>query len=79
MKIFKLFKTIAKAWITAANPSAEEKEIAEHRLLKCNSCKYRKKSWIIFGMYYCSQCGCPLEKKIFAEDKEECPKNYWLI
>jgi len=75
--MLKKFKTIAKAWIAAANPTPEEKATAEYRASVCNSCEYRKKNTTLVDFYYCSLCGCPLDKKIFALDKEECPKQKW--
>ena len=75
--MFKKFKEIANAWIAAANPTPEQQAIAEHRAIICNGCEHRKKNTTLIDFYYCDVCGCPLDKKIFAEDKNECPENYW--
>ena len=76
--MIKKFTEIARAWITAINPSPEEAKIAESRLSICNSCEHRKKNTDIIGFYYCGICKCPLEKKIFAQDKTSCPENKWV-
>jgi hypothetical protein len=79
--MFKKFKTIAKAWITSAHHTPEEKLLAEERMAVCNKCEYRKKNTALVDFYYCQKCGCPLDKKIFtdvrlsAEDK--CPEGKW--
>jgi hypothetical protein len=75
--MLKKFTEIASAWITAANPSNEEKRIAEIRAAICNSCEHRKENTTIIDFYYCDLCGCPLNKKIFAQDKTSCPENKW--
>ena len=75
--MIKKFKEIAQAWITAANPTAEEKFKAAYRMSICNGCEYRKQNTIILDVYYCGKCGCPLQKKIFAQDKNSCPANKW--
>jgi hypothetical protein len=76
--MLKKFKEIANAWITAANPSPEALEKAEHRAEICNGCEHRKQNTTLIDFYYCNLCGCPLNKKIFAEDKESCPENKWV-
>jgi hypothetical protein len=74
--ILEKFKEIAKAWIAAANPTPEQKEKAESRIAICNVCEHRRKN--IAG-FHCGLCGCPLKKKVFAENKSSCPKNKWVI
>lgn len=69
---------IAKAWIAAENPTAEQKAIAEYRIKVCEECIFRgyiKEA----NTYYCKECGCPLNKKIFSPlpGPEACPKSYW--
>jgi hypothetical protein len=75
--ILEKFKEIANAWIAAANPTPEQKEKAEHRITICNTCEHRRKN--VAGFFYCGLCGCPLKKKVFAENKSSCPKNKWVI
>jgi hypothetical protein len=77
--MFKKFKDIGQAWITAANPSQEEKEKAEDRLSKCNDCEFKRQNTTLIDFYYCELCNCPLDKKIFAQDKESCPEKKWTI
>lgn len=69
---------IATAWITAANPTEEEKERAESRVAICNGCEENKLSEIL-EYHYCGKCGCPLSKKIFSPlpGKEACPLEKW--
>ena len=69
------FKKIIKAWITAANPTPTQRELAEKRMDICNSCdKKGTKAKIIV----CTQCGCPLSKKIFTMENDSCPLHKWL-
>lgn len=71
---------IAKAWITAAKPTNDEKEIAEKRIAVCNTCEYSRYNKAI-DLHYCGECGCPLNKKIFSplRDPKACPKEKWPI
>ena len=71
---------IAKAWIIAANPSEEEKEIAEKRIAICNECEFSRHNETL-DFHYCGECGCPLKKKIFSPSpgKIACPKAKWDI
>lgn len=78
--MLKKFETIAKAWITAANPNEEEKQLAEERISVCNSCEHRKENTTLIDFYYCELCGCPLNKKIFSPINLEvnpCPEKKW--
>jgi uncharacterized paraquat-inducible protein A len=71
---------IAKAWITAANPTDEQKEIAEKRISICNECEFSRYNKAL-DFYYCGECGCPLSKKIFTPipGPEACPKAKWIV
>ena len=65
---------IAKAWIAAANPTPEQKQIADHRISICNDCpnkSYQKH----LDIYVCGLCGCPLSRKIFSplSGDQACP------
>ena len=75
--MFSKFKEIAQAWITAANPTPEEEFLAAYRASICNGCENRKQNTTVINVYYCKLCGCPLNKKIFAKDKNSCPANKW--
>jgi len=67
---------IGKAWIAAANPTPEQKEIAEHRLAICDGCEH-KTFQETMKFWYCSACGCPLNKKVLTPVKDSCPKKKW--
>jgi len=67
---------IAKAWITAANPTDEEREKANLRLEACNNCEllaYNER----LKFHYCSECGCPTKGKIFDQNINACPLKKW--
>lgn len=76
--MFKKISEIAIAWITAANPTPKQKELAEKRYEICKGCKYYGKSRPVTGEEYCTDCLCPISKKIFSQDFDACPKHYWL-
>lgn len=69
---------IAKAWIIAAKPSEEQKEIAEKRIAICNDCEFSRYNKAL-DFHYCGACGCPLNKKIFspAPNEEACEEGKW--
>lgn len=71
---------IAKAWIIAANPTDEQKEIAEKRIAICNTCEFSRYNKAL-DFHYCGECGCPLSKKIFTQGpgKDACPKQKWTV
>jgi hypothetical protein len=69
---------IFQAWVAAANPTPEQKLIAEYRSSVCDTCekkKYIKEANVII----CGQCGCPLSKKVFSpvEGPKACPLAKW--
>lgn len=68
---------IAKAWITAVNPTPEEEEKALSRSQICDDCN-KKAFNDILKFNYCSECGCPLSKKIYSP-VNSCPLNKWKI
>ena len=71
---------IAKAWIAAANPTPEQKVIAEYRASVCDACPHKKHQSHL-DTYTCGLCGCPLSKKIFSplRGQEACPDKRWEI
>lgn len=71
---------IAKAWIAAANPTPEQKQIAEYRASVCDACPHKQHQKHL-DMYTCGLCGCPLSKKIFSPlpGQEACPDKRWEI
>jgi len=66
---------IAISWWRAENPTKEQSDLAQKRLLICTVCDSKKES-IVFG-YVCGECGCPIGKKIFTPLKGECPLKKW--
>jgi hypothetical protein len=70
---------IARAWITAANPSEHEKKLAEERIAICQSCPSKRLDESI-NLHYCGECYCPLSKKIFSPlpGSEACPLKKWI-
>jgi hypothetical protein len=77
--MFNKISEIATAWITAANPTPAQTELAQKRYEICNGCEYRKvvTKKLKIGEI-CGECGCPLSKKIFSQEFDSCPKHYWL-
>jgi hypothetical protein len=69
--------TIADAWITAANPTNEQKKLAEARWNVCIQCPEFRAERDVTGDPYCNDCGCPLKKKIFTRNFSECPLGKW--
>jgi hypothetical protein len=69
--------TIIDAWIIAANPNPEQKELAEARWNICVQCDEFREKRDITGEPFCNNCGCPLKKKIFTKEYNECPLGKW--
>jgi hypothetical protein len=69
--------TIADAWITAANPTPKQKELAEARWNMCLQCDEFREKRPVTGEPFCNDCGCPLKKKIFTRTYNECPLGKW--
>jgi len=71
---------IAKAWIAAANPTPEQKAVAEYRIKVCDRCPHKTYTKHL-NMYTCGLYGCPLQKKIFSPQpgKKACPGSHWEI
>ena len=69
---------IVVAWHRAANPTPEQKEIAEYRASICEGCEYKKFKHLTKS-YICGACGCPISKKIYSPRKGQkaCPKEKW--
>jgi len=72
------FKQIIEAWIIAGNPTEAQRQLAEVRGAICDECPSKKslfenKKW----SEVCSECGCPIAKKIFTNDYNPCPLKKW--
>jgi hypothetical protein len=69
--------SIADAWVTAINPSTEQKDLAEARWNICVQCIEFREKRDVTGDPYCNDCGCPLKKKIFSKKQNTCPLKKW--
>ena len=72
------FKKIFNAWIASYNPTPEQKLLAEKRNEVCEACPSRKvlTNKLKLGVV-CGECGCPITKKIFSNDFNDCPLKKW--
>lgn len=68
------------AWVAAASPNEEQERIAKYRMSICDDCTSKAFNSAL-NFHYCSECGCPLSKKIFSPVKgsEACPLAKWEI
>lgn len=72
------FKEITTAWIIANKPTNEQKILAENRFIVCNTCPSKKTlSDKVKISTICSECGCPISKKIFTNTYNPCPLEKW--
>jgi hypothetical protein len=77
--MFNAISKIANAWITAANPTPTQKELAEKRYEICKGCEFRTFALKKLKMAeVCGECGCPLAAKIFTQEFDACPNHKWL-
>lgn len=74
--MFDKVKEIAESWIIANNPSDAQLELAEARLDICKGCDKMVKGTLV--EFKCSECGCPIHKKIFSPRFDACPLHKWL-
>ena len=78
-KYFKMnkVKEILLSYMTAMNPTQEQKEIAEKRLEICADCEF----WVQSTMRdYCNKCGCTTSAKVFSPvGADACPEKKWII
>ena len=69
---------IFQAWVSAANPTPEQKLLAEYRTSICDGCEHKTPNKT-FDTYTCGLCGCPLSKKVFSPNgPKACPGNKWV-
>jgi len=72
------FKKIYNAWVTSYFPNETQKLLAEKRNEICESCPSRKILTDISKLgVICGECGCPITKKIFSNDFNDCPLKKW--
>jgi hypothetical protein len=72
------YEEIFKAWKISINPNPKQEELAGKRLDICLECDYRKE--VLKGnkwSAYCSDCGCPINKKIFSPIFNACTQKKW--
>ena len=71
-------KKISKAWFDSFFGSPQQKELALKRIDICESCPSRK---IITNLTelgtICGECGCPIKKKVFSIEFNDCPSKKW--
>ena len=68
---------IFQAWVAAANPTPEQKLLAEHRTSVCDTCEHKIYNKLL-DLHACGLCGCPLKKKVFSPNgPKACPGNKW--
>jgi hypothetical protein len=69
---------IIKAWKIANNPSDSQYQLALKRSEICENCPSKKTITKIFKLgIICSECGCPIEKKIYSIKENACPLGKW--
>jgi hypothetical protein len=74
--MFDKVKEIAESWIIANNPSESQLKLADDRLKICKGCDKMVKGTLV--KFKCSECGCPIDKKIFSPTYDACPLHKWL-
>lgn len=75
-------KEITQAWITSFFATQEQKELAQKRYEICLKCPSLKEKYIPFKKkyyYQCSECGCPIQKKIYSPKYNPCPLKKWNV
>jgi len=78
-KYFKMnkVKEILLSYMTAMNPTDEQKEVAEKRLEICANCEF----WVQSSVRdYCGKCFCTTSAKVFSPvGADACPEKKWTI
>lgn len=74
--MFDKVREIGESWIIANNPSENQLKLAEARLDICKGCDKMVKGTLV--EFKCSECGCPISKKIFSPKYDSCPLHKWL-
>ena len=70
--------TIIEAWRIAISPTKKQAELANLRGKICEPCPSNKsfikeKKWSAI----CTECGCPIDKKVFTNAENPCPLKKW--
>jgi hypothetical protein len=68
-------KEIVLSYAAAFNPTEEQSNLAEERLLICVDCEH----WVQGSIRdYCGKCGCTTSKKVFSPNgAAACPEGKW--
>ncbi len=69
-------KEIVSSWVISSNPDENQIKLAEERYKICSDCD--KMTQTNLGYPKCSECGCPINKKIFSPKYDACPLHKWL-
>jgi hypothetical protein len=72
------FRTIIDAWKIANDPTPEQIELSIKRMEICKKCE--SLSELIKGLKIstvCTECGCPISKKVFTDIFNSCPLEKW--
>ena len=68
-------KQIIKAWVISFNPTERESTLAKLRGDVCKGCDSNKINRL--GYSHCEECGCPIAKKIFTDEYNQCDLGKW--
>jgi hypothetical protein len=73
-------KEIITSWVIKYNPTEAQQQLATERYSICEKCPSKstlllQKKWT----EHCSECGCPLQGKIFTPKSNGCPLGKWQI
>lgn len=71
-------KEIITSWLIKHNPTKIQQQLAVERYAICEECPSRanvilQQKWT----EHCSECGCPLQGKIFTPKYNGCPLGKW--
>ncbi len=72
------YKEIFDAWKISFKPTPQQEELSKLRLEICLGCEFRKE--LVKGLKWttlCGKCGCPLNKKVFSPNYNQCPLKKW--
>lgn len=70
-------RKIIEAWTISHNPTERQVELAQKRSEICKECPSMKQVFSKEWTSYCGECGCPISKKIFTNNYDECPIGKW--
>jgi hypothetical protein len=74
------FIEIINAWKIANNPTPNQEKLAKLRFEICDTCPSKKVLTDKLKIAtICSECGCPISKKIFTPKFNACPLKKWDI